>query len=200
MTITRFSSSVAVLAILALTACGDRQDPADDAQPGADQSSAMSPFGQMDPDAEAAMSELQQIHQRLQPVHQEAMQDPAISAQFTQIQGAVEGAMREGSPGLFERIEKVQADVQAAQDAGDTQRLQTIAMESQGLQMEAQAAEAAAVSRPAIQEQIQSFEQDLRQRMISIDPEAGDLLDRSKELQDELRAKQEQAMGHPGQP
>jgi hypothetical protein len=73
-------------------------------------------------------------------------------------------------------------------------------MESQGIEMEVRAAEASIVSRPDVQAQIESFEQNLRERMIAIDSEAGDLLDRSQELQDELQAHQEQAMAPPAQP
>jgi chromosome segregation ATPase len=196
MTISRISA-LAAIPLLLIAACGDGQEPAADE---ADAAAAFSPFGDMDPAAAAAMAELQEIHQRLQPIHQEAMQDAAMSAQFSEIQATVEGAMRADEPELFERIEKLQAEVRTAQESGDAGRMQEIAMESQGIEMEVRAAEASIVSRPDVQAQIESFEQNLRERMIAIDSEAGDLLDRSQELQDELQAHQEQAMAPPAQP
>ena len=151
------------------------------------------PAQEMDPEVAALVTEMQEIQQQLAPVQQQVMQDPAIAQQLQEVQTSVEEAMREEDPQLFERLDRVQADLQAAQEAGDQERLQAISAEAQGMQQELQTLQETAIARPEIRQQVDAFEAAQRERMIEIDPAAGDLLDRAEEIQEELMRHQQGA-------
>jgi len=141
---------------------------------------------ELDPELEALVTEMQEIQQRLAPIQQQAMQDPELMAQYQQVQEQVEGAMREEDPTLFTRVEELQEGMQAAQEAGDEEQLQTLAMQAQGIQQEIQTVQEAAISRPDVRQSVEAFEGASRAKMVEIDPEADTLLERAEELQVKL--------------
>lgn len=155
--------------------------PPEQAAPGAQQ--------QMDPETMALMNEVQELQQRLQPIQQEAMQDEALNAQLQDLQARVEAAMRDENEELVEQMESLEEDFMAAQGEGDQERVQQIAMEAQQLEMEMQALQGQILEQPELQEELDAFQEAQRERMIEIDPEAGDLMDRLEEIYAELQTR-----------
>lgn len=186
----RFRTPFAVLFLVALIvplACG-APDDGEQPMPGPDApEGAVMPQGQMDPEAMALMVELQELQARLGPIHNEAMESEALAAQLDQIQTQVDVAMREADPELFERIDRFEAEFDEAQEAGDQERIQALSMEAQGVQAELQALQADVLDRPEIRGPIEDFEMAQRARMIEIDPEVAELLERIDEVLAELQ-------------
>lgn len=136
----------------------------------------------MDPAVMATIAEIQEIQQRLEPIQREALQDEALASQLADIQSRVETAMREEDAELFGRIDRLQAQVAAAEEAGDQEGMQALMIQAQAIQQDVQALQAAVIERPEIREPVAEFEVAHRARMIQIDPEAEPLLDRMDEL------------------
>lgn len=190
------SRILSVLALFAITtfaaACGGEDEPAGDAQPdatGAEQTPATgegAAQGQLDPEMMQRMMEVQEIQQRLGPIEQEAMQDPELTAQLESIQQQVETAMRAEDEELFDRMDELEAEFTEAQEAENQERIQEISQEAQGMQMQLQEIQQRVLEDPELQAEIDAFEEARRARMIEIDPEAGELMDRIDEIMDEL--------------
>ena len=177
---------LALIATFALAGCGDGDD-APPPPPPADQGQAAPMPGQdMDPEMMALMQEAQQLQERLGPLQQQALQDEELAGQRMDLQERVESAMREENAELIDRMEDLETEFMAAQQAGDQERLQQIGMEAQGLDMELQALQQSVFERPDIQEPLEAFEEAQRARMLELDPEAADLLDRMDEILDQL--------------
>ncbi len=182
----QFLTVFALPAILVLAGCdgtNDLEEP-----PAGAEAEQVNPMGgeEMDPEMMARMMEAQEIQQQLAPVRDQAMQDPELSAQLTDLQERIETAMREEGVELFEQMEGFEAEYLAAQEAEDQERLQAIGMEAQGVQMQLQALQESVLSRPDIQEDIEAFEANQRALMLEIDPESGELMDELDEILAEL--------------
>lgn len=176
---------LAILAMAGAVACDDTQgDPNGEAA--AAEQQQVTPQQQMDPDAAQQLMELQSIQQQLQPLQQQALEDEQLAAQLESIQTQVAMAMREENPEAVDRIEGLQEEMQAAQAAGDQQRMQALVTEAQGMQQEVQELQASVLEQPEIRQQVDEFEAAQRARMIEIDPEAEPLLDRMDEIIAEL--------------
>jgi hypothetical protein len=174
-------AALSLVLLLGMTACNgeDPDQPADGtgAVPG-----TTAPQQDMDPEMLSLMMEAQELQMRLQPIQAEAMQDEGLAAQLEEIQQRVESAMQDENPELFERMQQLESDFMAAQEAGDQERVQEVTMEAQGLEGDLQALQSSVLDRPDIREPIDSFEAAQRARMIEIDPEAGDMMDRLDEI------------------
>jgi hypothetical protein len=178
--------TLALLSAFGLAACSGDGDTAA-APDGAEvQPGAAAPQDDFDPAAMELMVEAQEIQQRLQPIQQQAMEDEELSRQLQAVQQQVEAAMREESPDLFQRMEELEAEFMVAQEAGDQERAQELGMEAQGVEMELQNVQQSVLDRPDIREPVEAFEEAQRERMLEIDPEAADLLDRMDEILAEL--------------
>ena len=183
------SSKIAALALLvAFGAAACDTEPDTDPVPGqpAAEPGAMGPGQEMDPETMALMMEAQELQQRLQPLEQEAMQDPELAAMLEDVQERVETAMRDEDPELFEEMVRLEEAFVAAQEAGDEERAQEVGMEAQGVYAQLQSLQQAVMDRPEIREPIEAFEEAHRERMLEIDPEAEELLDRMREIMAEL--------------
>jgi hypothetical protein len=183
--------AMALVAALGVAGCGDDdgidQPPADQ-QPAAEQAQPGAPGAQqeMDPEMMALMTEAQEIQQRLAPIQEEAMQDEELSNQLEALRDRIETAMREEAPELFERMDEFEDEFMAAQEAGDQERAQEIGMEAQGVEMELQSIQQTVLARPEIDQAIEDFESAQRERMLEIDEEAAELMDRMDEIQAEM--------------
>jgi hypothetical protein len=175
---------------LGLAACGgDSEAPPVDGQPGMDQplpGQPADPQAQMDPESMALIMEAQEIQQRLAVLGQQVMEDPEVAQQLESLQETIETAMREEAPELVDRMEAYQSEHAAATAAGDQERGRQIEMEAQQAQAELQQVQMVVLERPAIAAEIESFEETQRERMVALDPEAGELIDRLEEIRVEL--------------
>lgn len=181
----------AALALIGLfgiiTACGEQEDPEMTPPEAGAEEGAPAPGDQMDPEMMELITEAQELEQRLAPIQQEAMEDENLASQLDDLQDRVEAAMREENPELVDRMDQLQADFIAAQEAGDQERAQEIGTEAQTVQAEFQALQQSVLSRQDISDSIEAFEDEQRARMIEIDPEVVEIMDRMDEIFAELQ-------------
>lgn len=176
---TKVFGTLALGLLVGIAAC-DRSDGTDAEAAAAEQ--ALMPQQEMDPEMMAQIMEIQQLQQQLEPIQRQAMEDTALAAQLEALQLRIDASMREAGPEVFERIDRFQDEVAAAEAAGDQERMETLMMQAQGIQQEAQALQAAVFEQPEIRVAVEEFEAAHRARMIAIDPAAEELLKRMDEL------------------
>lgn len=177
------------LVLLGTSACGgdtDTESAPADTDSAAEAEAPQQQQQQMDPETMALMGEAQELQQQLAPIQEEAMQDEALAAQLQELQERVQAAMRDENPELLERMDELEADFMAAQESGDQERVQEVGMEAQAVQGELQALQSAVLEDPELSASVQAFEDVQRERMIEIDPEAGELIDRLDEIFEQL--------------
>jgi len=178
--------TLALVGFLGVTACGGQADS--DLPPaagGPDQTGQ--PLGQeMDPQMMALMIEAQQLQQELAPIQEAALQDEALAGQLEALQGRLESAMREENAELLDQMQELEQEFLAAQASGDEARAQEVGTEAQAVAMELQALQEAVMSRPDIRQSIEDFEEAQRARMLEVDPEAGEIMDRIDAIYAEL--------------
>lgn len=146
---------------------------------------------QIPPEAQELIGELQQLQTRLQPIQQEALQDPEIQAAQQALGAEIQEAMAEADPSTPEKMQRLQelmVQAQAAQAEQDAAAMNEIVTEARALEQELQAAQAAAIESPELAPRVEAFEDRLLERMVEVDPEAESLLDRVQELNARLAA------------
>ena len=139
----------------------------------------------------AMMTELQAIDMVLSPIREQAIQDPELQAQQTQLVEHVDAAMESISPGILEkrtRFDELRADYAAAQQAGDQERLQSLAGELQPLQAVLQQTQSQAIEQEDVASSLTSFREGMFDKMRALDPAADSLLSRAQALSEELEA------------
>lgn len=150
------------------------------------------PQQQMSDSTRALLQELQQVQQKLSQIRQKALQQNGdLRQRRDTIQKIVQDAMREEDPQLDERmgrLDSMRAEMQAARQSQDTQKMRKLMMEARGVQQKIQAAQAAALQREDVAKEVDSFETDLIAEMKKVDPEAAKLLARADEIVAELRS------------
>ena len=141
------------------------------------------------PEAQAMIMEMQEIHNRLLPMQEAAMQDPQLKQEGEVLGAQIMKAMEEiepQTPSLIARLNELAPQVQAAQDAMDRELLATLATEAGEIDQLLQIARARAVERPDIVQAIDAYEEKVQEKMVQDNPEAAQLLDRLEVLNGQL--------------
>ena len=187
--------ALALAALFGLAACGGGDpDAASDVAPEGGAASMEAPIPGMapgqapeiDPEDMALIMEAQGIQQRLGALGDQVMQDPAMMVQLEALQDRIDDALRSVAPDAMAAMEGFQAEFAEAQSNGDQATMERIQAEAQEAQAELQQAQQEVLGRPEIAAAIDAFEEAQRARMLEIDPEAGDLMDRMDEIMAEL--------------
>jgi hypothetical protein len=135
------------------------------------------------------MDELQRISARLQAAHNRAMQDAQLRAQQEALMRDAKNAMLRTDPGLdaaADRVKAMEAEALTAQQRGDRARLMTLRNELAQIQRRFVAAQNSAMQQPAIAQRARAFETQLRARMLQVEPQTDQLLERANELRNRL--------------
>ncbi len=137
-------------------------------------------------------TELMQIGARLQRAQARAMQDPQLRSSYEALGRDMKAAMVRADPslaGLEERAQAMEAEARSARQAGDQARLMRLMQSAQQIQGRVMAAQQKVVqSQPALATRARTFEQQLRRKMIEVEPQTMALLERGKALQGKLAA------------
>lgn len=146
---------------------------------------------QLPPEAQEMIAELQEVQAALQPIHQQAMQDPEVQALQQSLSADIRDKMTELAPSTPDRMARLQALMQqgqAAQAEQDQAALAEIATEARAIEQELQAAQVEALQSPEIAPRVEAFEAELLEKMQEIDPETDALIERAQELDAKLAA------------
>lgn len=137
------------------------------------------------------LTELQQLHGRLEAIQQQALTDPSLSAAQEELGANIRAAMESIDPELEQgmtRIQALETEAAAAQQTGNQARLQEIGAEAQQIQQRFLSAQQQALQQPALAAQIEAFQDRLEARMREVDPSAEQLIARFQELEQKLSA------------
>lgn len=141
------------------------------------------------------LTELQELHGKLEAIQAKAAEDPQIRAAQESLGVEIKAAMEKADPTLpasLERVPKLEAEARQAQQSGDQAKLQQLAQEAQGIQQRFLAAQAKALEQPAIASKVEAFQQRLESKMAEVDPQAPALIKRFQELEGKLAAAMQQ--------
>jgi hypothetical protein len=141
------------------------------------------------PEVQGWLAEAQQIQQRLAPIHARAMEDQALQQAELQLNEAILAELRRAGPAVqadLRRIETIQPELRAAQEAGNREQLERLVTEAQQLQMRLAQAQGAALQQPEIQARAQAYQTQLQARMVELDPAAETMIQRLMALQAQI--------------
>jgi hypothetical protein len=130
--------------------------------------------------------ELQSLSAHLQRVHDRALQDPALRQGRDRLMAAIQEAMDRVDPELprlAPRVGQLQAEMDAARGRGDEARFQALEHEKAQLQARFMRVRGTVLRQPDIARQARAYEEQLRLRMIQLEPLTENLLARSAEVQ-----------------
>jgi hypothetical protein len=133
-----------------------------------------------------AANEAAQIQARLQQIQARAVQDPELQAAQAALGEEVVATMARLDPAFTARSERaraMQADIAAAQEAQDNERLHALAAEAEEIQAAFNAARARAMEDEQLQASIKAYQDRVVAKMIELDAETEALLARLNELQ-----------------
>jgi len=147
------------------------------------------------------VAELQRIQARLQAVHNQVMQDPALRTSQEAFMRDVKTAMLRVDPGLdalATRVQSMQQQAAAAQQRRDARTLQQLNTDLAPIQQRFMRAQQQVMQQPAFAARARTIENQLHQRMLSVEPQTDQLLERGRTLQARLvRMQQGQAQAGP---
>jgi hypothetical protein len=149
-------------------------------------SQAAPPPPQMQPGPEVAawLAELQQIQSRLDPIEQQALQDPALQIQQQALSAEIIAAMVRSDSSVAAKLDRLQAIIAELHEAGsDPVRMESLAAEVLLLKPHIDNAQARAMQDPQIDAHLELFRAGLYERMEQIDPEARSLIVRYQALE-----------------
>ena len=99
---------------------------------------------QLPPEVQEWAIELQELQSQLQPLQEQALQEPEIQAEQASVVEALFETMVASNPETAERIERLEElmqEAQSAQEAGDAERIAQLSAEAAELQPQIQAAQ-----------------------------------------------------------
>jgi hypothetical protein len=149
------------------------------------------PGADLPPEAQQVILEMEQLHERLAPIQEQAMSDPEVQAGQEALREEIQTTMSRIDPGLPQHIERyveLEAEFQAAQAAQDQNRMRDIILEGQQIERRLREAEAEAIQQPHIARELDNFQSLLLSKMTLLEPEASTLVERMTELNTRLQA------------
>ncbi len=155
-----------------------------------------------DEEIQELFEEFQEKSQRFEALHTEAMEgNEQLRVQEEELHEKLNQAMLEIEPGFqegMERLTELQTEMMQAQAEQDEEAAQAIVMEAQEIEGRLNRAQAEAMERPEIQQEMENFQDNVMDELTRLDPEAEELLERLEELAQILEALQAQMGPGPG--
>jgi len=144
------------------------------------------------------IAEFQKIQGRLNDLQQKAIQQSEkLQAEEDSLQQTVQDAMLAEDPNLeqnLDRMDSLRTQMDSARSSRDQEEMMRISSQAQKLRGELQDVQSQAMQKPAVQSQMQTFQDHLLAQMKSVDSETQDLIDRLQALTQEFQAYQNSQM------
>jgi chaperonin cofactor prefoldin len=146
----------------------------------------------MPPEVQAMLAELDAAQERLSELQALALEgSPELQAEQEAIQELVDATFREVEPefdALLGRLQAMEGQAMAAQQAQNLTALEAILSEAEEIQERLGDAQAEVFAREEVSLAIEAFRDHLKTEMTRLDPEAPALMDRMEALVQELDA------------
>lgn len=143
------------------------------------------------------ITEIQQLHTRLEALQTKALADPQITAEQQTLGLSIKAAMGKIDPSLeqsLDRMKQLETQAAEAEKGGDQAKLQQLGQEAQQIERRFMTAQQKALEQPDLAARVLEFQEKLHKKMLQVDPEAQKLITRFQELETKLAA----AMRAPG--
>jgi len=141
-------------------------------------------------DLQQTYMEYQQISQRLQTVQQKALADSEIAEKSKSFSSKLDSVMIKENPSDKEKLAKrdeIINNFQNAQQKGDKEKMQQLQQDYKTISMELQAHQRKVMENEKLQEEGTELNNELIQKMTSIDPGVPKLIDRLEVLGKKLQ-------------
>lgn len=181
--ILRRASFAALIGIALPALAAAQQAPA--AGPGAEEPTLSAQEQQM----QAWYDELEALHGQLEALQVQALSDQALAARQEALGEEIRLAMASRDTTIEQQIERMsslEAEAIAAQQTNNLQRLQELMMEATGIQERLIALQEAVIGEPAMAAKLDTFQNDLQAKMVQLNPNAKQMMDRYMELEEKL--------------
>lgn len=145
----------------------------------------------LEQEMEAWYAELQQLHTQLETIQAQALADQSLAARQEALGEEIRVAMESRDSTMTSRLarmEAIEAEATAAQESNNSQRLQQLMVEANGIQEHLFLLQQQIVEEPAIAAKLDVFQTDLQQKMLQLNPNAQQMMDRFRELEENLTA------------
>lgn len=159
------------------------------------QEAATAPLAEEETDSAATariqgwVLEMQDLDGRLQALQQQALADSALDAQQAELGGRIRAAMMEADPtleGSMARVDELQLEAAAADERGDTTRLEQIGEEVRRIESQFFDAQRRALTMPEISADLEAFQARVEARIVELEPRAPEMIARFVELRERL--------------
>lgn len=141
-------------------------------------------------EVEGWLMELNDLHQQLEDIQRQALQDPALFAAQEELGEEIRMAMEQRDPSMAQRmarVESLESEAIGAQQSGDTQKLQELMAEAQQIQEHFMSVQQSVLDQPAIASKVDDFQVQLERKMLDVDPGSAGLITRFRELETKLQ-------------
>lgn len=135
--------------------------------------------------------ELQQLHSQLESLQAQALADQSLAARQEALGEEIRLAMESRDTTMISRLDRMEAieeEAVAAQETNNAQRLQQLLVEANSIQEHLILLQQEVVEQPAIAAKLDVFQNDLQQKMLQLNPNAQQMMDRFRELEENLSA------------
>lgn len=135
--------------------------------------------------------ELEQLHTQLETLQNQALADETLATRQEALGEEIRLAMEaqdSTTATQLGRMSTLEAEAMAAQEANDLPRLQELMVEANGIQEHLMTLQQQIVEEPAMAAKLDLFQTDLQQKMLQLNPNAQQIIDRYRELEEKLTA------------
>lgn len=150
------------------------------------------PQQQLPDSVQEMLAEYQQKQQQIQALQIQALEgSEELQVRQGAVQATVQAAMLEVDPEFEARVDRLQAlegEAMAAQQAQDMAKLQSLMDEAEEIQTRLRLAQETALERPDVKEEVETFQEELVEEMAKHDPQAPQLWAELQELEERLEA------------
>lgn len=154
--------------------------------------------GQQFQEMQKMQQELRSVQKQLRGIRQQALQDSAIQEQQMALQQTVRSAITQLDPNFpakEDTLNSIQRKLQQAQQSQDTAQLRSLMSRGRRVQQQVQRLQDSVTQRDSISDQIDSFRNDLINKMTEIDPQAEELIEQRDSIMKRLRQMTQQMRG-----
>lgn len=135
--------------------------------------------------------ELQQLHTQLEIIQAQALADQSLATRQEALGEEIRVAMETRDSSMksrLDRMEAIEAEAMAAEESNNSQKLQQLLIEANDIQEHLIILQQQIVEEPAMAAKLDLFQTDLHQKMLQVNPNAQQMMDRFRELEELLTA------------
>lgn len=196
------AACLAALAAASLLGCNQKDASQGDASSAVAESGLPSTAGAPLPiPSDDPRAEFNALQQRLNGLQQQAMQDTVLQAAYAELDSMIEEKMAAADPQLTEhraRLQAIQGEMAAAQQAGEEEKFNTLLAEGTAIQGQLRQVQETTMAHEDVVAGMESFRTRIMAKMTEIDSTAPAMVERAEAISAQARAAMEGPPAAPG--